>query len=80
MFNKLELEPTLLTVAELEADRGVEGILNSAMNLPSLTDDVDGLRDFLIRVKTRRSQDWWATQYGKAAVAYDWMRYGRGGA
>lgn len=79
-FGKLELEPKLLTMADLEADRGVDGILNSAMKLPSLTDDVEGLREFLIRVKTRRNQDWWATQYGKAAVAYDWMCYGRGGA
>ncbi|MFT4261879.1 MAG: SIR2 family protein [Nocardioides sp.] len=77
MFGKLKLEPKLVAVAELEADIGVEGILNNATKLPSLTDDVEGLREFLIRNKARRSQDWWATQYGKAAVAYDWMRYGR---
>lgn len=75
-FGKLKVEPELLTVAELEADRGVEAILNSAMKLPALTDDVDGLREFLVQNKARRSQNWWATQYGKAVVAYDWMRYG----
>lgn len=77
-FRQLKPEALLLSVEELEASKGVEGLLNSAMKLPSLTDDVDGLREFLIRNKSRRSQGWWATQYGKAVVAYDWMRHGRG--
>lgn len=80
IFGKLKPEPKLLTVAELEARMGVDGVLNSAMKLPAMTDDIEGLREFLIRNKARRSQAWWATQYGKATVAYDWLRYGRGGA
>ncbi len=53
-------------------------ILNNAMEMPSFTDDHQGLREFLIRHKARRSDAWWGTQYGKAAVTYDWMRYGKG--
>lgn len=76
-FSKLKAAKTLKTLTELEDEMGVEGVLNAAMKLSSMTDDVDGLRDFLIRHKSRRQEAWWGTQYGKAAVAYDWMRYGR---
>ncbi len=76
-FASLVPATSMSTVAELEAAKGAEGVLNSAMNLPALTDDVEGLRDFLVRHKSMRSQSWWATQFAKATVAYDWMRFGR---
>lgn len=76
-FSKLKPAPAKETIAQLEAAKGSEWILNNAMMLPSFTDDHEGLREFLIRHKASRSHNWWATQYGKAAVAYDWMRYGK---
>lgn len=75
-FSKLKVASGKKTIAQLEKDNGWEWILNNAMSLPSHTDDHEGLRDFLIRNKTRRADGWWGTQYGKVAVAYDWLRYG----
>ncbi len=75
-FSKLKPAPLKETISQIEAARGWEWILKSANVLPSLTDDHEGLRDFLIRHKAHRSDNRWGTQYGKAAVAYDWMRYG----
>lgn len=77
-FTKLPTQPILYAMAEIEKSFGKEGILKRAMELPAMTSDVAGLRDFLIREKPMRTQSWWSTQYAKAAVAYDWLRYGAG--
>lgn len=65
------------TVADLEKTLGWEGILSAAIRIPSLTGDIEGLRDFLVRHKSVRDTTRWSTQFAKAAVAYDWMLHGR---
>ncbi|MDN4647243.1 SIR2 family protein [Curtobacterium sp. PsM8] len=77
LFAKLEEPGVLMSVADLEANMGWDRLLNSAMQLPRLTNDVDGLRAFLMEYREKRSEPWWSTQYAKAVVAYDWMRFGR---
>jgi len=77
-FSKLKAGSAAKTIPQLEKDHGWEWILSNAMELPAHTHDHEGLREFLVRNKGRRTQAWWGTQYGKAAVAYDWLRYGAG--
>jgi hypothetical protein len=75
-FSALKPTSTLKTISELESARGFEWVFTNALRLPSFTDDVDGLLEFLVRHKAKRERKW-SVQYAKAAVAYDWMRYGR---
>ncbi len=77
IFEDLPKPDELLSLPELEGKKGWDGVLNVAMQLPRLTDDIAGLRDFLVKYRDKRAQDWWSTQYAKATVAYDWMRSGR---
>jgi len=76
LFSGLRAPSDAETVVRLEKEHGAEWILSNALDLPSYTNDHEGLRDFLVRHKTRRNDSWWGTQYGKAAVAYDWLRFG----
>lgn len=75
-FAKLKSPTKPTSVADLEVATGWEGVLKDPLKLPTLTSDVDGLRDFLIRHKDKRTQPWWGTQYAKAVVVYDWLTYG----
>ena len=75
-FSPLKAPASMKTISELESTRGFEWILTNALRLPSLTDDVEGLLEFLVRHKEKRTRKW-SVQYAKAAVAYDWMRYGK---
>jgi len=65
------------TLADLLEERGREWILNNPWQLPTVTTDLAGLRDFLDSERSLRKSHRWTTQYGKVAVAYDWMRYAR---
>lgn len=68
-----------VSVATLEASRGWDWMLNNALHLPAYTDDVDGLRIFLIKHSDKpRLNLWWPTQYAKAIVAYDYVKFGLG--
>lgn len=72
------VDPTkAVTIAALHKDHGWEWIFNNALELPRYTDDMDGIRKFLIQYAEKKRLTWWRTQYGKLAVTYDWMRYGR---
>lgn len=67
------------SIIELEETEGLDWILNNSLKLPAYTDDVDGLGDFLLRHANRGTDgQWWPTQYGKAVVAFDFMKYGPG--
>jgi hypothetical protein len=67
------------TFAELESRNDWEWLLNNALELPAYTDDVEGLRVFLLeRRVVALNSTWWVSQYAKAAVAYDYMKYGPG--
>lgn len=67
---------TKRTVHQLDDEEGWQWILNNALSLPARTDDVEGLRLFLIEhVDKTRVNLWWPTQYAKAIVAYDYMKF-----
>lgn len=52
-------------------------VFTEALNMPGHTNDPDGFRDYLIEKEPlSRTNAWWAGQYGKLIVAYDYMRYG----
>ena len=76
-FAKLKKVKDLKDLPTLEAEKGWEWVFNKALELPALTDDVEGLGAFLLKHRGQRTNNWWGTQFAKAAVAYDWMRYGR---
>lgn len=63
------------TIDDIVASEGVDWILYHAFDLPTLTDDVEGLRD-LIESERHRRVGKFMSQYAKLAVAYDWMLYG----
>ena len=54
-------------------EKGIEYILDHALELPKCTADEKGLRDLLIRERERRYQSRWSTPYAKLAAVYDWM-------
>jgi hypothetical protein len=65
------------SMRELAEKQDWAWILNNALHLPAHTDDHEGLRDFLIaNVDKTRVNSWWPTQYSKAIVAYDFLRFG----
>ncbi len=68
---------TRKSVEDLLEEHDWKWVLQNAWKLPAYTHDVEGLRQFLIdnRDKTRVNA-FWPTQYGKAVVAYDFMKFG----
>lgn len=74
-FELLKSQSSLRTIEQLLEEYDPKWIMNNAMALPAYTRDVDGLRKLLIDNRVWRHQSWWCTQYGKLAVAYDWMNY-----
>lgn len=63
------------TIDDIVAENGVEWVIYHAFDLPSLTNDIEGLRDLIESERPRRVGKF-MSQYAKLAVAYDWMRYG----
>lgn len=67
------------TVAELIAEGRHDDLFTHPWDIPKWTNDLEGLRTLLLEERNLRQHPGWATQYGKAAVVYDWMRYARAG-
>jgi hypothetical protein len=65
-----------VTMSKLEEDHGWEWMLGHALELPSYTDDVDGFQQWLRAHADRATSQRWMTQYAKAVVAYDYLRFG----
>lgn len=65
------------TVAELIAAGRQDDFFNEPWRIPAWTRDLEGLRTLLLDERNLRQYPWWATQYGKVAVVYDWMRYAK---
>jgi len=62
--------------SKLEDDHGWEWVLTNALQLPSYTDDIDGFQQFLAANSSVATSSRWMTQYGKAVVAYDYLKFG----
>jgi hypothetical protein len=65
----------LKSISTLIEERGIEYILDYALELPKYTADKKGLQDILLQQKERRDQSRWSTSYAKLAVVYDWMNF-----
>jgi hypothetical protein len=63
------------SMSVLVGEKGIEYILDHALELPKFTTDEKGLRDILLRERERRNQPRWSTSYAKLAVVYDWMHF-----
>lgn len=72
---------TKKSMAALRSEHESRWLLSHAFRLPALTEDVDGLRDFLVHVldheyETLHSS--WQTHFGRTVLVYDFMRWGPG--
>ena len=62
-------------IRDLIKEKGIEYILDHALELPKFTVDKEGLKDVLLQERERRNQSRWSTSYAKLAVVYDWMHF-----
>ena len=76
-FTSLPTNTSLLSISELYEANEPGWIPDHAWKLPQYTNDTEGLRAFLIENRSWKEETWLGTQYGKLAVVYDWMRFGR---
>ncbi|MWV57440.1 SIR2 family protein [Rathayibacter sp. VKM Ac-2754] len=51
-------------------------ILTRILELPSYTNDVEGLREFLVQHADKESSSRWGTDYAKGVVVYDLLKFG----
>lgn len=64
-------------MARITAKYDDRWIFTEALNMPGHTNDPDGFRDYLVaKEPLSHTNAWWAGQYGKLIVAYDYMKYG----
>lgn len=69
--------PTSMT--ELRAAHDTRWILVNAFKLPVLTNDLEGLRTFLVEIADGEELHApWSSFFGRAVLAYDYMKYGPG--
>lgn len=67
------------TIAQLVAAHDEHWVLSNAFKIPGLSDDVDGFRGLLIAIKdTETGEPTRYTGWGRAVVAYDYMKFGPG--
>ena len=65
---------------ELAKTRGVDWIYANPKTLSNLTNDWEGLREFLTTERERRRLPTYSTRYGVLVTLYDWLRWGRAAA
>lgn len=75
-FDSLSRSGGLVPMGKLVDSHDDRWLAKNVMDLPKYTDDVEGLRSFLITNRAWRDRDWFCVQYGKLSVVYDWMRFG----
>ena len=75
-FETLPQSGGLVSLAQLVGSHDDKWIAKNAMDLPKYTDDVEGVRNFLIANREWKDDTWLRVQYGKLAVVYDWLRFG----
>lgn len=75
-FENLPQSGGLVSLAQLVGSHDDKWISKNAMDLPKYTDDVEGVRSFLIANREWKDDTWLRVQYGKLAVVYDWLRFG----
>jgi hypothetical protein len=74
---KVDIGDDLESVPELEGVQGWEWVMVRGFWIKHWTDDLDGVREFLVRHKAFLSQGANAqSAYAKLAVAYDCLRFG----
>lgn len=67
------------SMAVFESKHDWHWIFNNILEIASYVDDVEEIRQYLIRNADKAAEGpWWATQYYKGVVAYDLLKYGRG--
>ena len=67
------------TMAELRASHEVHWLLANGFKLPALTDDVSGIREFLVWVEDNEDlSQAWHSHFARSVLAYDYMKYGPG--
>lgn len=65
-----------VTMEKLLSTHDWRWVYNNILELPSYTDDMDGLRDFLAsHPEKNESSPWWTTQHAKGVVVYDFSTY-----
>lgn len=65
-----------LPVEKLLEKHDWKWLYNHALELPSYTDDMEGLRKFLLsRPHAAETGTWWPSQYVKSVVVYDYCTY-----
>lgn len=67
---------TRMSISELKAAIGVDGILKQGYRLPSRTHDLEGLRELLIPLLSATEEtNKMSTEVARMAVTYDYMKY-----
>lgn len=70
------LAPADVRFSDVVSKRGTDWILKHTWELLDETADAEGLRIFLDENRSFRQQSYFASQYAKLAVVYDWLMYG----
>lgn len=68
--------PERVHLGEVISQKGEDWIVKHPWELLDESADAVGLRDFLDKNRSYRQQSYFASQYAKLAVAYDWLMYG----
>ncbi len=64
-----------VSMAKLLETHDWKWVLTNALELPSWTDDAEGVRQFLVDHADKLAVNRWGTDYAKGVVVYDYMKY-----